>query len=163
MRRSPADPRGTVAELIIACFPLVAGELEVVKASLTGSIVGTLLLVLGFSLFLGGLRNGQQRFSPKVAGLDATLLVLAVIGLFVPAVFALSTGGSAGAEPRTLENVSVALVLLVLYALNLVYRLRHPEEVLGGGDPAGHAGPAWSARAAGLVLLAEGGLPSAAP
>ncbi|KRT62979.1 MAG: calcium/proton exchanger, Ca2+:H+ antiporter [Chloroflexi bacterium CSP1-4] len=149
---------GNVAELIIAFFALVAGELEVVKASLTGSIVGNLLLVLGFSLFLGGLRNGQQRFSPKVAGLDATLLVLAVIGLFVPAVFALSTGGSAGAEPRTLENVSVALVLLVLYALNLVYRLRHPEEVLGGGDPAGHAGPAWSARVAVLVLLAAAAL-----
>lgn len=150
---------GNIAELIIAFFALAAGELQVVKASLTGSIVGNLLLVLGFSLLLGGLRNGQQRFSPRVAGLDATLLVLAVIGLFVPAVFALSTGGSAGAEPRTLENVSVALVLLVLYALNLVYRLRHPEDVLGGGgDPAGHAGPAWSARVALLVLLAAAAL-----
>src|SRR3990170_3819753 len=132
---------GNVAELIIAFFAMAAGELEGGKGSLTGSVVGNPLLVLGFSLFLGGLRNGQQRFSPKVAGLDATLLVLAVIGLFVPAVFALSAGGSAGAEPRTLENVSVALVLLVLYALNLVYRLRHPEEGLGGGDPARHARP----------------------
>src|SRR3990170_4843449 len=113
---------GNVAELIIAFFALAAGELEVVKASLTGSIVGNLLLVLGFSLFLGGLRNGQQRFSPKVAGLDATLLVLAVIGLFVPAVFALSTGGSAGAEPRTLENVSVALAVL-------------SEQLVGAIDP----------------------------
>ena len=61
-----------------------------VKASLTGSIIGNLLLVLGASLLLGGLRNGTQRFSAKIAGMDATMLVLAVIGLFVPAIFALS-------------------------------------------------------------------------
>ena len=83
---------GNIAELIIAFFALTAGQIEVVKASLTGSIIGNLLLVLGASVLLGGLRNGNQRFSVRTAMLDATLLVLAVIGLFVPAVFALSLG-----------------------------------------------------------------------
>src|SRR6187397_3068385 len=83
---------GNIAELIIAFFALTAGQLQVVKASLTGSVIGNLLLVLGASLFFGGLRNGTQRFSSKMVSLDSTLLVLAVIGLFVPAVFAFSQG-----------------------------------------------------------------------
>ena len=138
---------GNIAELIIAFFALTAGQLEVVKASLTGSIIGNLLLVLGASLLLGGLRNGAQRFSVRTAMLDATLLVLAVIGLFVPAVFALTSS----AEPRLRESVAVAVILLILYVLNLVYRFRHPQDVLGS-EPEGHAGPAWSARTAIGVL-----------
>ncbi len=134
---------GNVAELIIAFFALTAGQLAVVKASITGSIIGNLLLVLGASMLLGGLRNGNQRFSPRVAGADATMLVLAVIGLFVPAMFAFSTGtGPAG--HRLEESVVVSVVLLVLYVANLLYRFRHPEDVLGGQEPEGHAGPAWS-------------------
>jgi Ca2+:H+ antiporter len=144
---------GNVAELIIAFFALTAGQLEVVKASLTGSIIGNLLLVLGASLLIGGLRHGSQRFSVRTAMLDATLLVLAIIGLFVPAVFAIDSG----AEPRLRESVSVAIILLILYALNLVYRFRHPQDVLGS-EPEGHAGPAWSVRTALLVLLAAAGL-----
>jgi Ca2+:H+ antiporter len=136
---------GNIAELIIAFFALTAGELAVVKASITGSIIGNLLLVLGASLLLGGLRNGNQRFNAKVAGLDATLLVLAVIGLFVPAVFAFSSGAGTGQGHRVEESVLVALVLLVLYAVNLVYRFQHPTDVLGGQEPEGHAGPPWSA------------------
>ncbi len=141
---------GNIAELIIAFFALTAGQLEVVKASLTGSIIGNLLLVLGASLFIGGLRNGSQRFSVRTAMLDATLLVLAVIGLFVPAVFALTSG----AEPRQRESVAVAAILLLLYVLNLVYRFRHPQDVLGS-EPEGHTGgPAWSVRTAIGVLSA---------
>jgi Ca2+:H+ antiporter len=143
---------GNIAELIIAFFALAAGQLEVVKASITGSIIGNLLLVLGASLLLGGLRHGQQRFSARIAGLDATLLVVAVIGLFVPAVFSLSTSAAAGAEPSIRESVAVAVVLLVLYALNLVYRLRHPESIPGVRDD-GHGGAAWSGRTALAMLI----------
>ncbi len=142
---------GNIAELIIAFFALTAGQMEVVKASITGSIIGNLLLVLGASLLLGGLRNGHQRFSAKIAGMDATMLVLAVIGLFVPAVFALSTRAGADGH-RVEESVVVSLVLLVLYFVNLVFRFRHPEEVLGGQAPEGHAGPAWRPAVAIAVL-----------
>ena len=135
---------GNIAELIIAYFALAAGQLEVVKASITGSIIGNLLLVLGASFFFGGLRNGLQRFNSRVAGLDSTLLVLAVIGLFVPAVFAFSQGAGTGSGHRIEESVVISGVLLVLYFVNLFYRFRHPEEVLGGGEgPEEHAGPAW--------------------
>jgi Ca2+:H+ antiporter len=144
---------GNIAELIIAVFALRAGQLEVVKASCTGSIIGNLLLVLGASFLFGGLRNGTQRFSAKVASLDATLLVLAVIGLFVPAVFAFSQGAGTGKGHRVEESLLVSLVLLVLYFVGLAYRFRHPQDVLGGGDePADHAGPAWSVRTAFAVL-----------
>jgi len=143
---------GNIAELIIAFFALTAGELAVVKASITGSIIGNLLLVLGASLFFGGWRNGVQRFNARIAGLDSTLLVLAVIGLFVPAVFAFSTGASTGQGHRIEESVLVALVLLVLYFVNLWYRYRNPTQVLGGGEPEGHAGPPWSAAVAFGVL-----------
>jgi Ca2+:H+ antiporter len=135
---------GNIAELIIAFFALTAGQLEVVKASITGSIIGNLLLVLGASFFFGGIRNGMQRFNARVAGLDATLLVLAVIGLFVPAVFAFSQGATTGRGHRIEESLVVAAVLLCLYFVNLVYRFRHPEQVLGGAEePEEHAGPAW--------------------
>jgi Ca2+:H+ antiporter len=136
---------GNVAELIIAFFALTAGQLEVVKASITGSIIGNLLLVLGASFFFGGLRNGAQRFNARVAGLDATLLVLAVVGLFVPAVFAFSQAAGPGHGHRVEESLLVSLVLLGLYFVNLFYRFRHPEDVLGGGEaPSEHAGPAWT-------------------
>lgn len=142
---------GNIAELIIAFFALSAGQLAVVKASLTGSIIGNLLLVLGASLLLGGLRHGHQRFSAKIAGLDATMLVLAVIGLFVPAMFALSTAaGPAG--HRIEESVLVSVILLVLYFVNLAYRFKHPDEVLGGQEPEGHAGPPWTPAVAIAVL-----------
>ena len=144
---------GNVAELIIAFFALQAGLLDVVKASVTGSIIGNLLLVLGASLFFGGLRHGTQRFNSRVAGLDSTLLLLAVIGLFVPAVFA-ATGEARteGAPGRIEESVIVSIVLFALYFANLGYRFRHPDEFLGTEEPEGHAGPAWSPRVAVAVL-----------
>ncbi len=144
---------GNIAELIIAFFALAAGHMDVVKASITGSIIGNLLLVLGASLFFGGLRNGTQRFSARVASMDSTLLVLAVVGLFVPAVFAFSQGARPGAGHRVEESVVVSVVLLLLYFANLAYRFRHPAEVLGGGQaPEGHAGPPWSPKVALAVL-----------
>ena len=149
---------GNIAELIIAFFALQAGLIEVVKASLTGSIIGNLLLVLGASVLIGGLRHGTQTFSQRIAASNAALLVLAVIGLFVPAVFAISTR-EPGQGSLTEESVLVAVVLIVGYGLSLIYQFSHPSETLGGhGSPEGHAGPAWSPRIAVLVLLVSAGL-----
>ena len=149
---------GNIAELIIAFFALQAGLIEVVKASLTGSIIGNLLLVLGASVLVGGLRHGTQTFSERIAGSNAALLVVAAIGLFVPAVFALTTR-----DPHqgslVEESVLVAIALIVGYALSLVFQFTNPARTLGGhGEPAGHAGPAWSARTAIIVLLVAAGL-----
>jgi Ca2+:H+ antiporter len=144
---------GNIAELIIAFFALQAGLIEVVKASLTGSIIGNLLLVLGASVLIGGLRHGTQTFSPRIAGSNAALLVVALIGLFVPAVFA-ATSADAGEGTLTEESVLVAIALMVGYGISLVYQFTNPSETLGGhGEPEGHAGPLWSGRQAILVLL----------
>jgi Ca2+:H+ antiporter len=144
---------GNIAELIIAFFALQAGLIDVVKASLTGSIIGNLLLVLGASVLIGGLRHGTQTFSARIAGANAALLVVAVIGLFVPAVFAFTTR-DAGVGTLTEESVLVSVALILGYVLFLIYQFRNPAETLGGqGAPEGHAGPAWSGRTAILVLL----------
>ncbi|HEY3336664.1 MAG TPA: calcium/proton exchanger [Candidatus Limnocylindrales bacterium] len=143
---------GNIAELIIAFFALQAGLITVVKASLTGSIIGNLLLVLGAAVLAGGLRNGLQTFSQRIAGSNAALLVLAAVGLFIPAVFAVSGLESEGT--RVEESVLVALVLIVGYGLSLAWGFTNPEATLGGHDePEGHAGPAWSGRVAVGVLL----------
>jgi len=149
---------GNIAELIIAFFALQAGLIDVVKASITGSIIGNLLLVLGASVLVGGLRHGRQTFSRRIAGANAALLVVAVIGLFVPAVFAFTTS-----EPSqgslTEESVLVAVALMAGYVLSLVYQFTNASDTLGGhGEPEGHAGPAWSRTVAVVVLLLAAGL-----
>ena len=87
-----------MGEIIIAGFLIVNNELDVVKASITGSIVGNLLLVLGASLFVGGLKNGIQRYDAQATGMNAASLILATIGLIVPATFAaiLNAGAETG-------------------------------------------------------------------
>src|SRR4029077_4960513 len=114
-----------------ASLALQAGLIDVVKASLTGSIIGNLLLVMGASVLIGGLRHGTQRFDQKIAGANAALLVLALIGLFVPGVFAHTT---AEPTPGTLteESVFVALVLMAGYVITLVYQFTNPKDTLGG-------------------------------
>ena len=149
---------GNIAELIIAFFALQAGLIEVVKASLTGSIIGNLLLVMGASVLVGGLRHGTQSFSPKIAGSNAALLVLALIGLFIPAVFALTNGDQAQGT-ITEESVLVAVALMIGYVISLIYQFTNPDHTLGGhGKPEGHAGPGWSGRVAIVVLIGAAAL-----
>jgi len=114
--------------------------------------------VLGASVLIGGLRHGTQHFSPQIAASNAALLVLAIIGLFVPAIFAFTV-----TEPTqgslTEESVLVAVALMIAYALALIYQFTNPAQTLGGhGEPAGHAGPAWSMRTAVAVLLGAAAL-----
>src|SRR6266511_4286335 len=96
---------GNVAELIISIFLILKGELDVVKASLIGSIIGNLLLVLGLSLFVRGLRHPQPRYSADAASVPSTSLILAVTGLLMPALFVLSTGSNEFAERETVSVV----------------------------------------------------------
>jgi Ca2+:H+ antiporter len=144
---------GNVAELIIAFFALQAGLISVVKASLTGSIIGNLLLVLGASVLFGGLRHGIQRFDARIAASNAALLVLAAVGLFVPAIFAFSTA-EPGQGTLIEESVLVSVLLIVGYVLSIVYQFTNASQTLGGHEAAeGHAGPAWSRKTTlGLLL-----------
>jgi Ca2+:H+ antiporter len=144
---------GNIAELIIAFFALQRGFTDVVKASLTGSIIGNLLLVLGVSVLLGGIRHGTQTFSQRVAGTNAALLVVALTGLLVPAVFSFTSAPGEGS--RTEESVLVAIVLIIGYGCSLLYQFTNPRrpsdvEALAAAEP----GPGWSIRIALGVLIA---------
>jgi Ca2+:H+ antiporter len=147
---------GNAAELIIALMALRAGLLDVVKASITGSIIGNVLLVLGLSVLVGGLKFARQTFNRTAAGLGATLLALSAIGLVVPAIFHLVVHGNPAAHEQEL-SLEIALVLFVTYLLSLVFALRTHKYLYAGetahaGDEAlGVAG--WSKSKSVLVLL----------
>ena len=129
---------GNVGEIIICVFALRAGLVDLVKASITGSILGNILLVCGASLVVGGAKHGIQRFDPRTAGMNAVQLVLATVGLVVPAVFAFLVGGEhVAANILPVENVTlgVAGLLLALYGLSVFYDLTRPlDQTLRSGD-----------------------------
>jgi len=112
---------GNAAELIITIVALNAGKVTLVQASITGSILGNLLLILGFSMLLGGFRHGLLRFDRTMAGVSATMMILAVIGLIVPTVFEAVHGPAHLAEDLEALSLGVAGVLLLLYVLSVVF------------------------------------------
>lgn len=118
---------GNVAELILALFVLMDGHTQVVKAQITGSIIGNGLLGLGLAIVVGSIGRRQQRFNREHAGLLSSLLILSVIGLLLPAIFDYTESGLVAPQEvsRLDENLSLAVsgVLLVVYVANLVYTL----------------------------------------
>ncbi|MEO0836623.1 MAG: calcium/proton exchanger [Cyanobacteria bacterium J06642_3] len=114
---------GNATELILAFIALKAGLVGVVKATITGSIVSNLLLVMGFSMLLGGLRYKEQKFQPTVARLNASSMNLAVIALLLPTAVEYT---STGIEEQTLQNLSVAVagILILVYALTLLFSMK---------------------------------------
>jgi Ca2+:H+ antiporter len=128
---------GNATELIIAIFAIRAGHISVVKASLTGSILGNLLLVLGLSIIAGGAKYQTLRFSRTVASSNSTMLMIAVAALVMPAIFALSIFGDLQHhESLHLEQLSLwtSGVLILLYLANLLFMFKthrsafHPSE-----------------------------------
>jgi len=117
---------GNATELIIALFALRAGLHEVVKASLSGSIIGNILLVLGLSMLLGGWGRARQRFNRTHAGASAAMLFLAVVALVMPAVFDIAVFGSLTRPAPIIDLLSllVAVVLLATYLASLVFALK---------------------------------------
>ncbi len=145
---------GNAAELIITIFAIRAGLLDLVKASIVGSIIGNLLLVMGLSLLLGGLKNGLQKFDPRTAGLNATLLILAVVALVVPSLFDVAIQGNLAAEFGLSEGVAV--VMIVLYGLSVLYSFTHANPGHGDAVTREAAEPhtaKWSIRTSSLVLV----------
>ena len=114
---------GNAAELIIALLALRSGLHEVVKASITGSIIGNILLVLGLSMMAGGLRFPAQQFNRIAAAVGSSLLMLSAIGLVVPAIFHYIVKSGNIAVERGL-SLEIALVLFITYILSLIFSLR---------------------------------------
>jgi Ca2+:H+ antiporter len=150
---------GNIGEIIIAAFLILDGKLEIVHASITGSIIGNLLLVLGASLLVGGIKNGVQQYDQEVVGMNAASLILATIGLIVPATFAYLVGGGPETIPGDPEfgrieslTVGVAILLLITYAAQLWFFLRAPEQARRAAHVEEEP-PHWSWRIALGVLL----------
>jgi Ca2+:H+ antiporter len=121
---------GNAAELIIALFALRRGLTDVVKASITGSIIGNILLVLGAAFLAGGVRHREQDFQVGGARVQATMLTLASIALIMPAVFHALAGEAAAAE-RTL-SLELSVVLIVSYGLLLLFSLHTHKQLFTG-------------------------------
>jgi Ca2+:H+ antiporter len=154
---------GNAPELIIAFFALIEGLQEVVKASIVGSVIGNILLVLGAAMFVGGLPRDKQTFSHTAANAQVAMLMLALAALILPALFQLIHGGGLpeigdervdfGSE---LEQISfgVALILLATYVAGLIFSLKTHRAVFNPyseGDEVEEAHH-WSTRRAALFL-----------
>jgi Ca2+:H+ antiporter len=155
---------GNFPELVIAFFALLEGLQEVVKASIIGSIIGNILLVLGASMFVGGLRRDKQTFSRTAAGAQSAMLLLALTALVMPAVFELVVGmglPSPTAEDidygSTVEQLSfaVAIVLIFSYFSGLIFSLRTHKDLFN--PPYEEEAAGWSVRR-GVIALAVGGV-----
>ena len=125
---------GNAAELIIALVALREGLHDVVKASITGSIIGNILLVLGLSMVAGGLRYDRQRFNPTAAGMGSSLLLLSAIGLVVPALYQFTASEQGQGLEREL-SLEIAVILFVIYLLSLVFSLKTHRHLFSGETP----------------------------
>jgi Ca2+:H+ antiporter len=150
---------GNAAEMIIGIIAIREGLLDLVKASITGSIIGNLLLVLGMGLFYGGLKHGTQRFDAQEAGRNSAMMLIALAGLLLPAAFAIADPVE---DDIQLASDAVAVVLLVIYGAYILFsftmqgsEVLHDE--LGPHEEDAEHGPSrlWSIRLALGVLIAS--------
>jgi Ca2+:H+ antiporter len=155
---------GNAAELIIAVMALRRGLYDVVQASLTGSIIGNSLLVLGLAIVMGGARRERQTFDRSAAGVGSTLLALAAIGLVIPAVFHWTAEGAVARHALSPEreaalegglSLEIALVLFCVYLLSLLFSLGTHKHLYAGQDhAASHEAPPKGARPLVTLLVA---------
>ncbi|HEU4564172.1 MAG TPA: hypothetical protein VFS05_05980, partial [Gemmatimonadaceae bacterium] len=142
---------GNAAELILALFVLSAGHQEVVKAQITGSLIGNSLLGLGLGIVAGSIGRERQTFARERAGLLGSLLILVVIALLIPALFDYTERGLLrGGDPGPLDerlSLGVSVVLILVYAANLVYTFVTHRDIFAlsheGGEKTGSAWPLW--------------------
>src|SRR4051812_4521739 len=146
---------GNAAQLIIPFMALWAGEKEIVKTSLTGSIIGDILMVLGLAMLAGGWRRKELRFSRMAAETGSSMMVLAVVALVIPAIYAEVTHHS---HPEHTESISfdIAWVLIVCYAASLVFSLKTHQHLFAGegvDDEREEHGRVWSTTRSLAVLV----------
>lgn len=145
---------GNAVELIISVFALQAGLIGVVLASLTGSVLGNLLLVGGLSFFLGGIKFKRQKFSIHDASHNSGLLIFAVVVAFViPEIFSMTMS-----DDKTLQlSIGISIILILLYLAGLVFKLVTHRGVYAHADPetdTTHEEPEWSKPKAITILFA---------
>ncbi len=159
---------GNAPELIIAFFALKEGLQEVVKASIVGSILGNILLVMGAAMLVGGLKHKVQKFDRTAANVQSTMLTLAAIALVLPAVFQLVDGGSLPSPTAEAQEfsgdeksiaVGLALILLTTYVAGLIFSLKTHKDLFNpehGDEDAHHGHEPWSVKKAVTALAIAG-------
>lgn len=142
---------GNAAELILAFAALRAGKIEVLKASLTGSILGNLLLIMGLSMLLGGLKREHQRFNASAADAGISMMFLALTALALPNLYH-SAQGPAALPHMVHLSTAISVIMLVLYALSLLFTMKtHAHLYTEAGEVVQDAH--WSVRKAALILF----------
>ncbi|HWR66058.1 MAG TPA: calcium/proton exchanger [Bellilinea sp.] len=145
---------GNAAELIITLIAINAGLLELVKASITGSILGNLLLVMGVAMMAGGLKNGIQVFDRRQISNHSILLLLSVVALIIPSLFYPAIGNPESIKVEVM-SIGVAIVMIVLYVLGLIFSLKAARSpIVPSAEQMSHNAPHWSKTKAIIVLAA---------
>jgi Ca2+:H+ antiporter len=158
---------GNAPELIIALFALNAGLHEVVKASMIGSILGNILLVLGAAMLVGGLKHERQFFDRTAATIQSGMLLLAMVALVMPAVYELVAGRglpAPGSERVDYDgsvehlSIAVAVILILTYIAGLFFSLKTHKDLFNPQDPEGeaHHGEPWTVKKSVIALLIAG-------
>ncbi len=143
---------GNSIELIIAILSLRAGLIQVVQASIIGSIIGNILLLVGLSIFAGGLRYKNQRFNNETIGVSSTMLIIVVAGLAIPSVYDIIRPN----DPQIIHlSSAVAIVMAVIYLAGLVFSLRTHKDLYDASDEikATREKPTMSRRLAAIILF----------
>ncbi len=143
---------GNAAEMIIAIAALREGQTQVVKASLTGAILGNILLVLGMAILMGGLKREKQTFNTTAALSGSAMMFLAVVAMSIPDLFHLSRG-DAGVPMLLPMSIGISIILLIIYGLSLFFALKtHAHIYTGEADSGEQVLPHWSSKKAGIIL-----------
>lgn len=148
---------GNATELIIGILALRAGLIEVVKASITGSILGNLLLVLGMAMLVGGWKREHQEFNATAAKASCSMLILATIALVIPTVF-FTTSGDGSIHAETVLSYSVAVLMILAYGASLLFSLHTHKHLYQYQSADVSAEPRWSVRKGILVLAVATGV-----
>lgn len=143
---------GNATELIIAFFAMKAGLFDVVKASIAGSVIGNILLVLGLSMFIGGIKYKTQYFSQKVINVTASMLTFAVIGLTIPAVFTNTVASELLTTRYEGLSVVVAVIMFIIYILSLVFSFFTHKD-LYAVEASEEETPEWSLKKSIIILV----------
>lgn len=122
---------GNATELIISFFAIRAGLFDVVKASLAGSVLGNILLVLGCSIFIGGLKHKELKYDAQLGTFTATMLLFGVIGLSIPAVFAATLPNAASSTSHESFSIITSVIMLSIYVIGMIYSFKTNKDLYG--------------------------------
>ncbi|MFA6940262.1 MAG: calcium/proton exchanger [Clostridiaceae bacterium] len=143
---------GNATELIIAFFAMKEGLFDVVKASIAGSVIGNILLVLGLSMFVGGLKYKTQVFNQKIISVTSSMLLFAVIGLTIPAIFTHTVSSDLLTTRYEGLSVVVAVIMFLIYILSLIFSFFTHKD-LYTAEASEETAPIWSLKRAVIILV----------